>query len=379
MDFKKYNAYSLRQINLPSDELINKYISDKEIVKLPSLGIILFSVEIFSKSDISKLSTVVINPIGTGNHTDSFSFYIEGEQIEPDSKFISNLLDDSKFKPGGKSNIIFKNCTFENAKSPLDIPLRENDYAFFFIGCTISAIHLRDRYLRDDPDDWRFVENMFQTLQKCTIQYLRYNGVGNLKIGQNTIIREIETNSPGIRLENCTISALHHTHLDGNLNFSFGNVMFKFDQKLLAKHGFKGGLLNTLPFLISNEGLADQRVELEKARYYLESRKRFFHRMLFLFNKGYTGWIVPTASILLLILAKFTILYFNPSIVQVGPQWLHIIYPYELLRGVVLKSPLNLAPDYIRIILIPLEILYIYSIFSLATYLKRTFGFKPTN
>lgn len=376
MEHRLYKTYRLPNDNYVLPEEFQPHLENREIIQDDFLGIILISKSLIDRLDpsglLSKLQTAALDEISRG-----YSMYFDGKEIIPnDYNFpqIESLLKPFKH---ADSRIIFKDCKILET---IFIKFNPEMIRYQFYDCNINAIDITNSVNpREEPAHLEAHQNEISNmLFDCTIGSLRYIGNVPLRLHNLHHIEELITNEPNVRLENLKLSILNHTHLDTEVNFSFYEVTIDYDEMFLAEYHSPDEVLNTIPFLINNDGLASQRERLERIKNFLQSRSNPLYKALFWFNGGYSTWKIPLTFLLGMFVLKLFLLSLFPEIVHGGPLLIYAIYPYELFKSVVFNSPISWIPDIPKIGLVPIEIIYIYSVFSVGTFLKRKFGFKLT-
>ncbi len=208
---------------------------------------------------------------------------------------------------------------------------------------------------------------------------------------KNNKINYLITNSSHLQLNNINLKLFENHNLSNDCSWKFEEVKIKFDKKLLKyrESYYKDGndsflstsnysnneLINTYENLHKNPGLFSQTKVIKKYLNYFKSRKNLIYRLLFWFNEGYTNWWKPLTGILITILIKFSVLHFNQVLfsdkhVSLVP----VFYSINLFKDVIMNE-ISLTPNFWKILLVPFEFLYLFSVFSLVTYIKREFGF----
>lgn len=209
---------------------------------------------------------------------------------------------------------------------------------------------------------------------------------------QSNKIDHLITNSSDGQLTHIELKLFEHINLTNDSIWGFENVIIKFDEKLIEKTkmksidndfitgdnvstNFHNEFINTYEFLHKNNGLFSQSRIIKKYLNYFESRKSKLHKLLFWFNKGYTNWWKPTLGITIPILIKLLTLNFKPELFGDNTQSIvPVFYSINLFKDVIMNE-ISLTPNFLKILLVPFEIIYLFSVFSLLTYIKREFGF----
>lgn len=219
-----------------------------------------------------------------------------------------------------------------------------------------------------------------KSFYNCVFNSLTFSCEGKSKlILNNNIINVITTNSEFIRLKNIKLNLFHHTNLDNTENdFGFDNVIIDFDNNLLQKISSNDyiGYENTFKKLLENSGLYSERKNISIYLSYFSSRKPKFKRLLFVFNYGYSRIEFPLWVTLVLIFIKYVTLHFNQHLfIDGNNSFIPVIYPIEMFKDIIF-SDFTFKYPCVKIWLLLIEPIYIYSMFSLLTGIKRFLGFK---
>lgn len=330
------------------------------------------------------------------------------------TKKTRTISDVYKFLHDDRKSILFESTTFHNYLEVF-LVLKENVQKFFFYNCLFDFhgdlilkdlkillccfwINCRIGWIKIElnqyeSDDLNQITNSFD---RCSFNEFQYYVGDNSKLilQDQTYIDKLITNSEFIRLKNIRIKLFHHTNLNNNNNdFGFDNVTFEFidfnrdfylqdltldkvnDSSQYIKR-FTKGYLNTYKQLLNNDGLFSERKVIKKYIHYLSSRNNMLKRFLFGFNGGYSKILIPFIFTLVIILIKCIVLYFNQYLysermVSLVP----VFYPINMFKNIIFSN-YSLNPSISKIFLFVLEPIYIYSLFSFLTGVKRFLGFK---
>jgi len=215
----------------------------------------------------------------------------------------------------------------------------------------------------------------------CEFDHLDYNvGENSQLILSNNHVKTLTTNSEYIRLKDIELYLFHHTNLDNNKNdFGFDNVTFEFNPSILRRFVFETqtvGFLNTYKQLLNNDSLYSERDNIKKYIYYFTSRKHWINKTLFTFNKGYYRILFPLIVTGFLILLKYSILLFNEELYFVNNNsFVPVVYPIEMYKDIIFSDS-TFKYFCVKIWLFIIEPIYLYSMYSFLTGVKRFLGFK---
>jgi len=241
-------------------------------------------------------------------------------------------------------------------------------------GCNIPKIEI---YAAERPEHQHLMTTSFVNCNIDTFIYLPKSPEKELTLINNDI-NEIVTNSKIINMKNVNIQLFKHTNLSIHCDFSFETVFINYNKSILGRVSKKEekDYLNSYKMLFGNSGLFSQKYTIEKYINYFLSRDNWFFKMLFWFNGGYTNYLGPIISISLTLGLMSYFLFSNQDIYANNNITLvPIFYPIDMFKTVILNS-FTAQFSLIKLMLIFCEIVYIYSVFCLITFVKRKFGFK---
>ncbi len=332
---------------------------------------------------------------------DIFSDHFKSsEGLSPKLTPVSTVFKKIKNERHG---LLIESHTFGKPEFMLSI-MEKNETTIFFKSCIISSPSRKHRviafhnvkeslrcYWNDcsfshaqislrppfNNDQLTIITNSFVN---CTFDRLDYFVGNNSKlILENNTIDILVTKSDFVRLKNVTLKLFHHTNLDNSKNdFGFDNVKIDFDKKILKKiRDYEIlGYINTLKNLLDNKSLYSERKNIFIYLSYFSSRTPKLKQLLFFFNKGYYGIVFPLILTLVLVMIKMGILWvFRDKLFTGEPSFIPIMYPIEMYKNIIF-SYLSMSPSIIKIGLFIIEPIYIYSMFSFLTGVKRFLGFK---
>lgn len=246
----------------------------------------------------------------------------------------------------------------------------------FFIwtgNCSIDTVNFSNPPMVTTKIDMKYSFN------DCDIENLSFHVDDDSPLElQNNRFGIITTKSKEIRIKDSTICLLQHTDISDKCDMSFDNVTINYNKNILKEvdHNKSSGYLNTFKLLLNNEGLYSEKETVKKYINYFTSRNNLIYRFLFWFNGGYTKWLIPLTFVLFSVVIKILILFLNPELYGKNSVTLvPVFYPFDMFKNVILNT-LTWRFSLLRLVLFVLELVYILSMFSFLTFLKRKFGFK---
>lgn len=281
----------------------------------------------------------------------------------------TNIRDHFSEDKKETNNYLYNNCDFIDC-GQINIPQGQLSTNYIWGNCKNIALYI------DMIDDDAF--NNFYT---CHFSYLESIAkVKNLTLQLNAVlIDELITNVPEIRIRDSQIGLFYHSHLNSKCDFSFENVIVKYNRLLFSRviEDQILGYISTYKMLLNSYGLSSQLEPLEKYFHYFNSRKSMIDRILFAFSKAYWDWHGPLTAIVITIFIKIYILQNNEEIWRDhGMTLLPVFSPYNLYKSIILNSMSNTISLTKVFLGLTIEPLYIFSLFSLSTFIRRRFGFN---
>lgn len=304
--------------------------------------------------------------------------YLERNSLFIDSYKFDGYDNFHKIFQFRSNKIFFYNCRFLNNEFDKQIYLDDLEILLkcYWISCKISSIFIRLKNPFNNSESNIITRSFFE----CEIDKFDFSSeTGSQLILQNNRINRLITDSVFIRLNKIILKLFHHTNLDNSKNdFGFDNVEIQFDEKTLKdlnKNQYRG-FTNTFKNLLDNNGLFSERKNISLYLSYFSSRKPLIKQLLFKFNKGYYGIKYPLILTVVLIILKIVILWsFQENIFSTIQQSFRpIIFPHEMYKIIFQHFSLNIS--IFRVLLLVIELSYIYSMYSFLTGLKRFLGFK---
>lgn len=280
---------------------------------------------------------------------------------------------------GEYNKIFFYNCVIEEDEFENLLYLDDLEILLkcYWISCKLLSTTIRLKLPFDNNDSNQITRSFF----KCVISKFNFSTESDSElILQDNEINILITDSFFIRLKNVKLKLFHHTNLDNTKNdFGFDNVTFEFNPSILRRFVFETqtvGFLNTYKQLLNNDSLYSERDNIKKYIYYFTSRKHWINKTLFTFNKGYYGILFPLIVTGLLILLKYLILLCNEELYFINNNsFVPVIYPIEMYKDIIFSDS-TFKYYCVKIWLFIIEPLYIYSMYSFLTGVKRFLGFK---
>lgn len=299
-----------------------------------------------------------------------------------DEEYLDNEIFNKTIK---YNNSFFDNCKFYNKNEEnTDLSSIDTFNKYYFHNCSFKNLSITLF-----QKDWRNLsessqqENQKQLGQKfndCTFEKLMYSSTFEhdyLYINKNIYIKHLLTDSTDLKMLDVDIHLFEHKSITNNSKWIFEGTNIIYDEELVKSKKISSydNLQNTYEYLHKNPGLFSQSKIIKKYLNYFSSRKNGFHKSWFWLNEGYTNWKKPILLIFFTVLFKFIVINcFNTQLEYYGNELNPVFYPYTLIKNIIMNN-ISFTPNLLKWILIPIEILYILSTFSLITYLKREFGF----
>lgn len=279
---------------------------------------------------------------------------------------------------GEYNKIFFYNCVIEEDEFENLLYLDDLEILLkcYWISCKLLSTTIRLKLPFDNNDSNQITRSFF----KCVISKFNFSTESDSElILQDNEINILITDSFFIRLKNVKLKLFHHTNLDNTKNdFGFDNVIIDFDNKLLKTVSSDDyiGYENTFKKLLENSSLYSERKNISIYLSYFSSRKPKFKRLLFMFNYGYSRIEFPLWLTLVLIFIKYLTLHFNQHLfIDGNTSFVPVIYPIEMFKDIIF-SDFTFKYPCVKIWLLIIEPIYIYSFFSFLTGVKRFLGFK---
>lgn len=318
------------------------------------------------------------------------------------SSLVVGLIKDTDFTLSREEDIFekMKGNLFHYSNTNAEGPPR----AYFFINCAFGV--LTDRWFLNEERrvprkvyliECRIREIHFNKLRphlhlnyngdntaisKCTIEFFAQDNLirDSYELeGQNTI-HYLRVSAKEISLNQLTIGAFlfreNRNIKDTAINAENVNIKFKWDFLKHIKPHERELILVTFLRLAKLASFENQKLEIEKYLNYLESQRHWLKRLLFRFNKGYSSPLWPAIAIASSIAANHYLLDYCLS--YGGQSLSDIFFVNDLLKNVVFKDfGFQNSFSFVKLAIIVVEVVFIYSMFSFVAAIKKILGFKP--
>lgn len=280
---------------------------------------------------------------------------------------------DNSLKKTGMTRFYFYKCRFSDLeyKQINDSPVNQQGKSLLIIDSEITRVEIKSEH------------SIHSIIQRCNIECLEQISGGSKETFTLSIneVDKLILFKPDIRIRDTRLKLFHHKDLD-NLKLTIDNVRIQFDRKFVEKQNKDSfaGYWNTFDFIKDKKSLTSEQSEIEKYIHFFDSRKHWFKRLLFSFNEGYTAWKWPLAIAALMILLNLRIL--QSWMNYPGDLLSTVFYPVSLFKDVIFKDFRLSCFENIslpKLLMLPLEIIFIYASFSFGMAIKKIFGFKITS
>lgn len=269
-------------------------------------------------------------------------------------------------------------------------------FTFYFVKCRFSTINYEKnitnvfknngkeiKILNSEINKVEVDEFDIPTIKDCVIDTLVQNKRGHDKTFflRNNTVENFIIACNKLDLKNSTIFLFHSSDLE-NLWIKIDNVKILFNLSLVKNlsKDQHAGYWNTFHALKNIKSLNSEQSEIEKYLHFFDSRKHWFKRWLFTFNQGYTAWKIPGFVTILALLLNVAIL--DNWLNYTGDTLTTVFYPVSLFKDVIFKD-FNLSffqnISWPKLIMLLIEIVFIYASFSFGMAIKKIFGFKISN
>ena len=290
---------------------------------------------------------------------------------------------------------------------------KRTNYCFIYMDCRFGEVNsymklkigfnLEEWFYKCEINKWRITGNSHdkygddctENMQFCKIKKL-YQTSDLLKfisIKNGNVINKLVTNAEEVILRDLEISTYYHRNL-GQASIKTDNVCINFDLKIAKEIDNRSsiGYLNTFHYLRKLNSMKSEIAVIDRyIHFYSSSRvirsknSNFIYRMyyklnikrlLFRFNQGYYIIHIPFCCFILSAILIFGLLSSLPEVE--GKQLYYLFFPYDLFKNVLLAhfSFRFVDISLVKILIISLELPFIYSAVSLGIAIKRILGFK---
>jgi hypothetical protein len=351
-------------------------IKEKRAFILPKLNWVIIDREFLD--NIENINSGIINREDLNNQSSANT-----GAVILDTKFYNLVEVDIIFKRYERYsthgyNIFFIDCKF-NFNEKLHYNPLKTKVQYIWHRCEIKNIsieHVGNSNSTSTTQAIDLATNLDNSFFNCKIK--RFIFFSDLPTSpfyiSNCKVDIISTNAQTIRFKLLTTKLIHHFELHTKPDYGFDNVKIEYDKQLLSelKANEFPGYLNSIRQLYLNDGLYSERNILEQYLNFFKSRDNKLLRFFYWFNGGYYNLPKPTITTvgIIALMTLITSSIFNKN------SLIFSFYPVEMFKSIILDDFCQTDLIVFKIILTFLEIIYIYSTFSLLAAIRKRLGFK---